>query len=53
MAELSALNFYMAKCEFSSDLLEILTKQGHAGSIQIDTLAKDKWMSLDCHVSNF
>lgn len=48
MAEQSALRFHMSKVEFSSDLLKILTKQEQAGSIQIDILAKGKWMSLNC-----
>lgn len=34
MAVLSALKFYVNKCEFSSDLPKILTKQEQAGSIQ-------------------
>lgn len=44
MAEVGALNFYSTKCDFSSDQLKILSKQGQAGSIQNDLLAKGKWI---------
>lgn len=47
MAEASALKFYSSKCDFSSDLLKILSKQGQAGSIQNDILAKGKLELLD------